>query len=80
MKSMFYEQQLLAMHIAKIFDPEVRKRLSGNSCSLYTMTKNSIQTDFSEGFPTVEKIYSQQIVMENDPEGKYYTKNKKKYE
>jgi hypothetical protein len=53
-KNVFYEQQLLAMKLANIFNENVRKIL------------NSAKK-FKSVFPSTEKIYDKQIVQDNDP-------------
>ena len=63
-KNIFYEQQLLAMKILDVFNPEVRKR--------FMLSKGK------RIFPPPENIYNKEIVVEKDPlnkkkfNGKYY--------
>lgn len=68
-KNIFYEQQLLAMKLADLFNPEVRKKLC---------TKKKINSVF----PSTDKIFNKDIVIENDPKNSYKgeSKYKKKYE
>lgn len=53
--SIFYEQQLLAMKLADIFNPEVKKKIK-------TVNKKKCI------FPTPDTIYSKDIVLEQSPD------------
>lgn len=70
--SIFYDQQLLAIKLADIYNTEIKKRLK-------TLSKKKTV------FPTTESIYSRDVVMELNPikeESVYKNasqKNKKKY-
>jgi hypothetical protein len=72
--NVFYEQQLLAMKLADVFNTDVKKKLK-------TIAKKKCI------FPTTDTIYSKDIVMEQEGNYKYYgnynsatTKYKKQYD
>lgn len=54
-KNIFYEQQLYAIKIADIYNPEIKKKLLLGAKNKKTM------------FPSTDLIYKSEIVMENDP-------------
>jgi CCR4-NOT transcription complex subunit 4 len=74
-KNVFYDQQLLAMKIANIFDPDVKKKLLQlSSCKKVKPV-----------FPPIDSIYTKDIVINEDPsnfnKNKYYNyHSKKKFE
>jgi hypothetical protein len=57
--NIFYEQQLLAMKLADVFNTEVKKKLK-------TVVKKKCI------FPTTDTIYSKDIVLEQEGDYKYY--------
>lgn len=59
-KNIFYEQQILAMSIANIFNKDIKKKLKVVS------KKKSI-------FPSIDSIYNKEIIKENDPDNKTNT-------
>jgi hypothetical protein len=67
-KNIFYEQQLLAIRIADVYNPEVKKRLNSSN-------KNGLQNVL----PVAESIYYKQILIENDPETYQLKLNRKNY-
>jgi hypothetical protein len=79
-KSIFFEQQLLAIKIADIYNPEVKKKIM-----------NLTNKKLKYALPTADTIYNKEIVVDNDPSNEsyykynYYDKNnnyfyKKKYD
>ena len=54
-KNIFYEQQLYAIKIADIYNPEVRKKLLLGAKNKKTM------------FPSTDLIFKSEVVIENDP-------------
>lgn len=66
-KNIFYEQQMLAMQIIDVYNPEMRKKLM----------KIGKRQDLGKGYlPGPEIIYSKEIVIKSDPS---YNKIKKRF-
>ena len=65
-KNIFYEQQLLAIEILDLYNSEVKR-------SLCNKNKKKLKCVF----PSIDSIYSKDIVIESDPA--YYYKSKLLY-